>query len=63
MKANIYAIVACALLALAGCGNKEAEQPIDTPNEPAARDAAPGQLSETQPPSAAPEDAPPTQQK
>jgi hypothetical protein len=61
MKANIYATIGCALLALSGCGNKEADEPVDTPNEPAARDAAPGPLSETEPPSATPEDAPPQQ--
>jgi hypothetical protein len=55
MKANIYATIGCALLALSGCDNKETEEPVDTPNEPKARDAAPGPLSETTPPSAEPE--------
>ena len=59
MRANICTIVGCVLLALSGCGNKEADEPVDTPNESEARDAAPGPLSETTPPSAEPGDQPP----
>jgi hypothetical protein len=61
MRASVVTIAACALLALSGCGNKdtdatgnapgEADGP-GMPNDPSARDAAPGQLSETSPPSA-----------
>jgi len=59
MRTSIHTATVCALLALSGCGNKEADEPVDTPNESSARDAAPGPLSETTPPSAEPADPPP----
>ena len=62
MRATIVTIAACTLLALSGCGNEdndsvgngpgEADGRADPPNDPSARDAAPGRLSETSPPSA-----------
>ena len=61
MNTSIYTAIACAVLGLSGCGNKQAEEPVDTPNESKARDAAPGPLSETKPPSE-PEGQPPPQE-
>jgi hypothetical protein len=63
MRANIYAAIGCAVLVLSACSKRQADEPVDTPNEPAARDAAPGPLSETTPPSPEPGDQPPPQEK
>jgi hypothetical protein len=49
MRARVLMIAACASLALLGCGKDKANS---TENEPSARDAAPGRLSEATPPSA-----------
>ena len=54
MRASVLMIAACALLALLGCGKDKANS---TENEPSARDAAPGQLSEASPPSASVNDS------
>lgn len=54
MRASVLTIAACALLALPGCGKDQANS---TENDPAARDAAPGQLSEASPPSASVNDS------
>jgi hypothetical protein len=64
MRANIIAAAVWALLALSGCSDKDSNSAgngpgeadglggrDDPPNEPAARDAAPGPVSETTPPS------------
>jgi hypothetical protein len=53
MKTNVVTIAACVLLAVAGCGKDEAasEEAVAPKNEPTARDAAPGPLSEATPPS------------
>ena len=55
MKAGLVAAAACAVLMLFGCSRDETastdDGPAATPNEPRARDAAPGPLSETAPPS------------
>ena len=65
MRASVVTIAACALLALSACGKEDANSEgngpgeadglggrDDPPNEAAERDAAPGPLSETSPPSA-----------
>lgn len=54
MRASVLTIAACASLALLGCGKDKASS---TENEPSARDAAPGQLSEATPPSASVNDS------
>ncbi len=55
MRQSIITIAAT-LLAVSGCakedGNSTGNGPGDPPNTPSARDAAPGSLSETSPPSA-----------
>jgi hypothetical protein len=56
MRANVFTIAACALFALAGCGKEDSSEPAASPNETSARDAAPGPLSETDPPSTAASD-------
>jgi hypothetical protein len=52
MKATIPTIAACALLALSACAKEAPNSTDKAANEPKARDAAPGPLSETTPPSA-----------
>ena len=67
MRATVFAIAVCTLLAVSSCAKEDTSSTgngADRPNDPAARDAAPGRLSETSPPSAAPasepaQDAPP----
>lgn len=54
MRASVLMIAAGALLALLGCGKDQASS---TENEPSARDAAPGPLSEATPPSASVNDS------
>jgi len=51
MRANVFTIAACALFALCGCGKEDSSEPAASPDETSARDAAPGPLSETEPPS------------
>ena len=51
MRANVFTITACALFALSGCGKEDRSEPAASPDETSARDAAPGPLSETEPPS------------
>lgn len=66
MKARFITIAVWALLALSGCAKEDANSDgngpgdadgfgrrADSPNTPSARDAAPGPLSETAPPSTA----------
>jgi hypothetical protein len=55
MRATVLTIAACALLALLGCDKDKTNA---TENDPAARDAAPGPLSEAGPPSASEADSP-----
>lgn len=52
MKATLSTIAVCALLVLAACAKEATNSTDKSNNEPAARDAAPGPLSETTPPSA-----------
>ncbi len=74
MRASIVTIAACTLIALSGCaredtnsmGNGPGEADglggrEDPPNEPSARDAAPGRLSETSPPTVSESDPEPAQ--
>jgi hypothetical protein len=67
MKANLFAMIGCAALALSACSRDDANtegngpgdadglggrtDPQTRQNDPAARDAAPGPMSETSPPS------------
>src|SRR5690242_17432699 len=57
MRAGLITIAACALLTLLGCGKQDADgsggrtDPQSEQNDPAKRDAAPGSMSETSPPS------------
>jgi hypothetical protein len=67
MRTSILTFMACALLTLSGCGKQDANtegngpgnadgfggraDPQTEQNDPAKRDAAPGSLSETSPPS------------
>ena len=55
MRTLIVTIATCALLAMSAC--TENEEATSSENEPAARDAAPGDLSETTPPADPPADA------
>ena len=48
IKPSFITIAACALLTLSACSKEDSHSTNDT----SARDAAPGPLSETQPPSA-----------
>ena len=80
MRKNLVAIAALALLALSSCAKEDTTSDgngpgdadgfggrADPPNTPSARDAAPGNLSETSPPSASSDDgtqdAPPANAK
>ncbi len=54
MRARVLTIAACTSLALLGCSKNMANS---TDNEPSARDAAPGRLSEATPPSASVNDS------
>ena len=71
MKARFVTAAAWVLLALAGCAKEESNSTgngpgdadgfggrADPPNTPAGRDAAPGPLSETSPPSTSANDPP-----
>jgi curli biogenesis system outer membrane secretion channel CsgG len=59
MQRELVTVAALTLLALGGCA-KESAQP---PNTPAARDAAPGPLSETSPPSTSAEEQAPRKEE
>jgi hypothetical protein len=54
-KGGLVTAAACAWLVLFGCSRQETNStddgPAATPDDPSARDAAPGPLSETAPPS------------
>jgi hypothetical protein len=54
MRVSIVTVAAWTLLASLGCGKDEVNS---TDNDPAARDAAPGQLSEASPPSVSENDS------
>ena len=56
MKTNFVAMAALALLALSSCAKEDTNSDGDPSNTPSARDAAPGSLSETSPPSAPADD-------
>jgi hypothetical protein len=51
MRPGVLTTAAWILFALLGCTKEEAQSPDASPNEAAARDAAPGEVSETSPPS------------
>jgi hypothetical protein len=59
VRTSLVTIAALALLVLSGCAKEDAKSDGNGPdpsNTPSERDAAPGKLSETSPPSASPED-------
>jgi hypothetical protein len=70
MNANLVrALACCVLLMQFGCAKQDTSAnptehgPSATPNEPAARDAAPGPLSETAPPAKDATEPDPTQRR